>query len=83
MAGRPLHATLAPPVPCNARPQARPALQAGGVALVEPAGATHVDAEGEDSDGLAVRACREGPPRAEAVAALRRWAAGALGPMLR
>lgn len=83
MAGRPLHATLAPPVPCNARQLARPALLAAGVALAEPAGATHVDAEGEDSDSLAVRACREGPPRAEAVAALRRWAAGALGPMLR
>ncbi|MCZ8173582.1 MAG: alpha/beta hydrolase [Burkholderiaceae bacterium] len=83
MAGRPLHATLAPPVPCNARQLARPALQAAGVALVEPPGATHVDAEGEDGDSAAVRACREGPPRPEAVAALRRWAAAALDAMLR
>jgi pimeloyl-ACP methyl ester carboxylesterase len=83
MAGRPLHATLAPPVPCNARQLARPALQAAGVALVEPPGATHVDAEGEDGDSAAVRVCREGPPRPEAVAALRRWAAAALDAMLR
>jgi pimeloyl-ACP methyl ester carboxylesterase len=81
--GRPLHATLAPPVPCNARQLARPALQAAGVALVEPAAATHVDAEGEDSELSAVLACREGPPRPEAVAALRVWAAGALAAMLR
>ncbi|MFM7507733.1 MAG: serine aminopeptidase domain-containing protein [Rubrivivax sp.] len=83
MSGRPLHATLAPPVPCNARQLARPALQAAGVSLVEPPGATHVDAEGEDSDSVAVRACREGPPRPEAVAALRRWAAAVLDAMLR
>jgi hypothetical protein len=58
-------------------------LLAAGVALHEPRHATHVDAEGEDSDSLAVRACREGAPRPEAVAALRRWAAEALGTMLR
>lgn len=83
MSGRPLHATLAPPAPCNARQLARPALQAAGVALVEPPGATHGDAEGEDGESAAVWACREGPPRPEAVAALRRWAATVLDAMLR
>jgi len=83
LADRPLHATLAPPVPCNARQLARPALVAAGVQLHEPPGATHADAEGEDSDSLAVRACREGPPRPEAVTALRHWATAALGAMLR
>lgn len=83
MAGRPRVATLAPPVRCNARQLALPALRAAGVATVQPAGATHVDAEGEDSERLAVQACGEGPPRPEAVAALRRWAAEALDTMLR
>lgn len=83
LAGRPLHATLAPPVRCNAFQLARPALQAAGVQLEQPAGATHVDAEGEDTEALAVRACGEGPPQPAVVAGLRRWAAGVLTPMLR
>ncbi len=83
LAGRPLHATLAPPVRCNAAQLALPALRAAGVAVVQPPGATHVDAEGEDSETIAVRACGEGPPSPAAVAALRRWAADALDAMLR
>ncbi|MBX3635028.1 MAG: hypothetical protein KF683_06520 [Rubrivivax sp.] len=46
---------------------------------VELAGGTHVDAEGADTEALAVRACREGWPRPDKVAALRalavQWAA--------
>jgi hypothetical protein len=81
-AGVPVHATLAPPVRCNAQQLARPALTAAGAQLIEPAGATHVDAEGADSDGLAIRACGEGPPQPTAVAALRRWAAAVLQALL-
>jgi pimeloyl-ACP methyl ester carboxylesterase len=81
--GRALHATLAPPVRCNAMQLALPALQAARVQTVMPAGATHVDAEGEDSDTTAVWACREGPPQPAVVAATRRWAAVALTAMLR
>jgi pimeloyl-ACP methyl ester carboxylesterase len=83
LSGRPLHATLAPPVRCNAARMALPALQAAGVAVVQPAGATHLDAEGEDGESIAVRACGEGAPQARSVAALRRWAAGSLDAMLR
>jgi Serine aminopeptidase, S33 len=83
VAGRPVHATLAPPVRCNAQQLALPALRAAGVSPVQPAGARHVDAEGEDTESIAVRACGEGPPDARAVAALRRWAAEALESMLR
>lgn len=78
-----LEATLAPPVPCNAGQQALSALRAAGVHAVQPAGATHLDAEGEDSESLPVWACREGPPQAAVVAATRRWAAEALAQMLR
>lgn len=82
LAGRPLHATLAPPVRCNALHRALPALRAAGVALVQPAGATHVDAEGEDTETVAVRACGEGPPQHGVVGGLRQWAAEALTAML-
>jgi pimeloyl-ACP methyl ester carboxylesterase len=81
--GVPVAATLAPPVRCNAMQLALPALQAAGARTVQPPQATHVDAEGEDSEAIAVRACGEGPPRPAAVAALRQWAAQALDGMLR
>jgi hypothetical protein len=77
------HASLAPPAPCNAHQQALPALQAVAAALHTPAQATHIDAEGEDSDSLAVRACREGPPQAHTVAALRNWTVQVMTSMLR
>lgn len=78
-----LAATMAPPVRCNAVHLALPALRAAGVAMVFPPQATHVDAEGEDTEALAVRACGEGPPQPQAVAALRRWAGDTLETMLR
>lgn len=76
-------ATMAPPVRCNAMHLAMPALRAAGVALVFPAQATHVDAEGEDSESIAVRACGEGPPQPAAVTALRAWAGETLDALLR
>lgn len=92
---RPVRAVMAPPVPCNAQQLALPALarvqreaaDAGraapppGVGVVLASG-THVDAEGEDTDTLAVRACREGPPQPANIAALRAWSAHWLEAML-
>jgi hypothetical protein len=92
---RPVRAVMAPPVPCNAQQLALPALarvqreaaDAGraapppGVGVVLASG-THVDAEGEDTDALAVRACREGPPQPANVAALRAWSVHWLEAML-
>jgi pimeloyl-ACP methyl ester carboxylesterase len=78
-----LAATMAPPVRCNAAQLALPALRAAEVVLVFPPQATHVDAEGEDTEALAVRACGEGPPQPAAVAALRRWAGDTLDTLLR
>jgi hypothetical protein len=78
-----LAATMAPPVRCNAAHLAMPALRAANVSLVFPPQATHVDAEGEDSETIAVRACGEGPPRPQAVTALRAWAGETLDALLR
>lgn len=86
---RPVLAVLAPASPCNAqqlgaaalRGVRAAALSAGrdGFVGVELAGGTHVDAEGGDTEALAVRACREGWPKPGNVAALRalavHWAA--------
>jgi hypothetical protein len=58
-------------------------LRAAGVAVVFPPQATHIDAEGEDTEALAVRACGEGPPQPAPVAALRRWAGDTLDTLLR
>jgi alpha-beta hydrolase superfamily lysophospholipase len=71
----PLLAVLAPPLPCNAMQQALPALQGSPHArIVQLEGGTHVDAEGDDSDGLARAACAPGAPRPENVARLRELA---------
>ncbi len=78
-----LAATMAPAVRCNAGHLALPALRAAGVSLVFPPQATHVDAEGDDSESVAVRACGEGPPQPQAVAALRAWAGETLDGLLR
>lgn len=68
----PVHAFVAPPAPCNARGNARPALRAAAAAVVDlAADATHLDVEGGDTDRLAVAACDDGPPRAAVVARLR------------
>lgn len=86
---RPVLAVLAPASTCNARQLGAAALRsvraaaraAGGEGFVgvELAGGTHVDAEGGDTEALAVRACREGWPQPGNVAALRalavHWAA--------
>jgi hypothetical protein len=86
---RPVYAVMAASGSCNARHNALPALQrvadaaraAGGdgfVGVELTQGSTHVDAEGEDSDALAVLACRQGPPSPANTEALRtlaaRWA---------
>ena len=88
-ARRPVHAVMATPAGCNAWHNALPALQqvadaaraAGGdgfVGVELTAGSTHVDAEGEDTEWVAVRACRQGAPAAANTEALRtlaaRWA---------
>jgi pimeloyl-ACP methyl ester carboxylesterase len=74
-------AVLANPGPCNAQGSAVPALRrlveqvASGRVATEVVqlvrGSTHVDAEGEDTSELAVAVCRQGPPQAHNVAALR------------
>lgn len=93
---RPVRAVWAPPAPCNAQQRALPALQRvqseargeaqgegpGDFGMVELASGTHVDAEGEDTEAVAVRACRQGRPRPENTAALRAWAAHWLDRML-
>jgi uncharacterized protein YbjQ (UPF0145 family) len=86
---RPVYAVMAVSTGCNARHNALPALQrvadaaraAGGdgfVGVELMQGSTHVDAEGEDTDALAVLACRQGPPSPVNTEALRtlaaRWA---------
>jgi len=86
---RPVRAALAQPGPCNAEGSAGPVLSAlrarlqasgadGFVGVRFGAGSTHVDAEGEDTGALAVRACGQGAPQAPFVRALRelgvRWA---------
>jgi hypothetical protein len=81
---RPVLALQAPPMKCNARHLARPALQrladeaaanSGGhepQVWVWPAGATHVDVEAEDTEVVAVWACGDGWPQTANVEALRR-----------
>ena len=82
-------AVLAPASPCNAQQRGAAALRGvraaalavgrAGFVGVELTGGTHVDAEGADTEALAVRACGEGWPQPENVAALRalavHWAA--------
>lgn len=79
-------AIAAAPGPCNARQNARPALErlarsiaaAGGdgfVGVELAHGSTHVDAEGEDTSAAAIAACAQGAPTAANVRALRRLAA--------
>ncbi|WP_425256930.1 alpha/beta hydrolase [Rubrivivax sp. RP6-9] len=75
---RPVLALLAPPHACNAQQNAAPALRgllpaAGFVGLVAGAGATHIDAEGADSDAVARWAC--GTPLPAQTARLRAQAA--------
>lgn len=67
----PVRAVFAPPDACNAQGKARAALEAlPGFAAATPVdGATHLDAEGEDSGALARAAC--GTPRPAATEALR------------
>jgi hypothetical protein len=86
---RPVYAVMAQRAGCNARHNALPALHAvaaaaraagrdGFVGVELTAGSTHVDAEGEDTDALAVLACAQGAPQAANTEALRtlaaRWA---------
>lgn len=79
---RPVWAFLAPPSRCNAQQQALAALQAvqasvrvdgrpGAVRLVLQDPATHLDIEGEDTEGLAVWLCGGGWPDAARTEALR------------
>ena len=67
----PTLALLAPPSRCNAGQRARPALEAAAVTRVDVEQGTHLDAEGGDTDAVAVWACREGAPREAAVRQLR------------
>jgi hypothetical protein len=92
---RPVLAVAAPPLRCNAMALADAALQrvareaqaegrSGFVGIMLTDRATHVDAEGEDTEALAVRACGDGPPQPANVQALREllaaWARAALLP---
>lgn len=82
MPGAPTLALLAPPMACNARQQSLPALMAAPDAGVYqmPPDATHMDAEGEDTDAIARAACKPGEPQPANVALLRalalHWLAG-------
>jgi pimeloyl-ACP methyl ester carboxylesterase len=75
--GVPLHVELATASRCNAHGSTTDAVQAAAAQApalrpVGPAvGSTHLDAEGEDADALAMAACGEGPPSPAAVRALR------------
>lgn len=83
---RPVLAIVAPPSPCNARQQALPVLRAlsRNLEIIDPGpSATHLDAEGEDSERVAIWACREGPPLAANVALLRHHARRATLDMVR
>jgi hypothetical protein len=88
-ARRPVYAVMAARAGCNAWHNALPALHdvadaaraAGGdgfVGVELKAGSTHVDAEGEDTEWAAVRACGQGAPSPANTEALRtlasRWA---------
>jgi hypothetical protein len=91
---RPVRAISAPFSACNAMNSADPALAAVqhaaqgvgdgafvGLRLVDRA--THIDAEGEDTSGLAVWACGQGAPQPANVALLRRLAAAWAEDMVR
>ena len=86
---RPVYAVMAARAGCNAQHNALPVLQriagaaraAGGdgfVGVELTPGSTHVDAEGEDTESLAVLACGQGAPAPANTEALRtlaaRWA---------
>jgi hypothetical protein len=90
---RPVLAVMAASAGCNARHSAMPALhrvaeraRAAGaddfVGVELTAGSTHVDAEGDDTEWMAVRACGQGAPSPANSEALRtlasRWALDAL-----
>ena len=83
---RPLRVVSANAAPCNAQHNAYPALRAvradalaaGGDAFVGlqlVQRSTHVDAEGGDTDALAIAACGQGRPQASNVRTLRELAA--------
>lgn len=86
VSGRPILSLNARPGPCNANGRGRDAVEALQARLrpqrVESVdlgdGSTHVDVEGDDSDALAVRVCRQGAPRAVVVERLRQAAVGFL-----
>jgi hypothetical protein len=81
-------ALLAPPMACNARQQSLPALlAASGAGVFQlPSDATHMDAEGEDTDAIARAACKPGELQPANVALLRelalRWIAGDAQPAI-
>jgi len=79
---RPVLAVTSNPSGCNVQNNAHPALREVAAAAVGAGGSgfvgvqlidrsTHVDAEGIDTSALAVRACRQGPPRPANTTALR------------
>jgi hypothetical protein len=84
----PLLAVLAPPMRCNAMQQALPALQGSPHAVVVQLapGATHMDAEGDDTDAVARAACTPGLPQAANVTLVRelalRWLGGDVQPLI-
>jgi hypothetical protein len=88
MPAAPALALLAPPMACNARQQSLPALLAAPKAAVYqlPPDATHMDAEGEDTDGIARAACKPSDPKPANVRLLRelaqRWIAGDAQPAI-
>lgn len=84
---RPVLAALAQPGPCNANGSAEPVLHGllarvratggdGFVGVRFGPGSTHVDAEGEDTTAMAVRACGQGWPQEGHVRALRELGSG-------
>ena len=76
----PLWASLAPSSPCNAGGQARGPLSrlpTDRVHVETIEGATHLDAEGANTDALAVAACGEGRPQPERVQSLHARATAA------
>jgi pimeloyl-ACP methyl ester carboxylesterase len=84
----PTLALLAPPMACNTMQQSLPALLAapGAEVFQLPADATHMDAEGEDTDAIARAACSPREPQPANVALLReiarRWIAGDAQPLI-
>lgn len=84
----PTLALLALPMACNAKQQSLPALLIAPNADVfqMPPDATHMDAEGEDTDAIARAACTPGEPQPANVRLLRelalRWIAGDAEPSI-